>query len=118
MRHMSEFISVLQPTRGQGAFRDSAVRCGSAMRRTDACARGTTTALQSPQGVAVPVLAAGQGLTQRVQAHGAQAERLGVEVLEAEGTSGPGLGFFPGLEPDSLAELVGRDLPGPAEVAV
>jgi len=33
------------------------------------------------------LLAAGQGLTQRVQAHGAQAERLGVEVLEAEGTS-------------------------------
>src|SRR5207248_9871730 len=74
--------------------------------------------LQGPHEVAVPVLAARQGLTQRVQAHGAQAERPGVEVLEAEGTSGPGFGFFPGLEPDSLAELVGRDLPRPAEVAV
>ena len=41
-----------------------------------------------------------------------------MKVLEAEGTSGPGFGFFPGLEPDSLAELVGRDLPRPAEVAV
>jgi hypothetical protein len=30
---------------------------------------------QSPQEVAVPVLAAGQGLTQRIQAHSAQAER-------------------------------------------
>jgi transposase len=34
-------------------------------------------------------LEAGQGLTQRVQAHGAQAERLGVEVFEAEGVSTP-----------------------------
>jgi hypothetical protein len=41
-----------------------------------------------------------------------------VEVLEAKGTSGPGFGFFPGLEPDSFAELVGRDLPRPAEIAV
>src|SRR5690349_4328486 len=27
-------------------------------------------------------------------------------------------GLFPGLEPDPLAQLVGRGLPGPAEVAV
>src|SRR5580698_11478951 len=64
------------------------------------------------------VLEAGKGLAQRVQAHAAQAERLGVEVLEAEGGSGPRLGIFPGLEPDPLAELVGRGLPGPAEEAV
>src|ERR1700734_4168459 len=66
----------------------------------------------------VRVLEAGKGLAQRVQAYGAQAECLGVEVLEAEGGSGPRLGIFPGLEPDPLAELVGRGLPGPAEEAV
>src|SRR5580704_18061036 len=64
------------------------------------------------------VLDAGKGVAQRAQAHDAQAERLGVEVLEAEGGSGPRPGFFPGLEPDPLAELVGRGLPGPAEEAV
>src|SRR6202034_4612245 len=42
----------------------------------------------------------------------------GVEVFEAEGASRLGPGLVPGLEPDPLAELVGRCLSGPAEVAV
>jgi hypothetical protein len=49
----------------------------------------------------------GQGLAQRVQAHAALGERPGMEILEAEGASSPLRGFFPGLEPDPPAQLVG-----------
>src|SRR5277367_5790358 len=63
-------------------------------------------------------LDSGEGVAERVQAHGAQAERLGVEVLEAKGFSGPRLGLVPGLQPDPLTKLVGRGLAGPAEEAV
>ena len=42
-------------------------------------------------------LDAGKRLAQRVKTHRAQAERLGVKVLEAEGSSGPCHGILPGL---------------------
>ena len=43
---------------------------------------------------------------QRVKTHSAQAERLGVKVLEAEGCSGSCHGILPGLEPGPFAKLV------------
>jgi hypothetical protein len=60
-------------------------------------------------------LDAGKRLAQRVKTHSAQAECLGVKVLEAEGASGSCPGIRPGLQPDPLAQLVGRGLTGQAE---
>src|ERR1700733_9032931 len=62
-------------------------------------------------------LDAGERLAQQVKAHGAQAECLGVKVLEAEGCPGPCLGILPGLQPDPFAQLVGRGLTRQAEAA-
>src|ERR1700684_972873 len=59
----------------------------------------------------------GQRRAERVKTHGAQAERPGVEVLEAEGPAGPRPGVLPGLQPDPLAEPVRRGLTGQAEAA-
>ena len=60
---------------------------------------------------------AGERLTQRIKTHGAQAKRLGVKVLEAEGRSVSRDGVLPGLQPDPLTEPVGRGLPRQAETA-
>jgi hypothetical protein len=51
-------------------------------------------------------LDAGKRLAQRVKTHSAQAERLGVKVLEAEGCSGSCHGILPGLQPDPFTNLV------------
>ena len=51
-------------------------------------------------------LDAGKRLAQRVKTHSAQAERLGVKVLEAEGCSGSCLGILPSLQPDPFTNLV------------
>ena len=59
----------------------------------------------------------GERPAQRVEAHGAQAECLGVEVLEAEGCAGPCHGILPGLQPGPLAELAGGCLARQAEAA-
>jgi hypothetical protein len=50
-----------------------------------------------PVSALLSVLDAGKRLAQRVKAHSAQAECLGVKVLEAEGSSGPCHGILPGL---------------------
>jgi pimeloyl-ACP methyl ester carboxylesterase len=51
-------------------------------------------------------LDAGKRLAQRVETHSAQAERLGVKVLEAEGSSGPCHGILPGLQPGPFTKGV------------
>ena len=48
----------------------------------------------------------------------AEVEGLAVELLEVEVGALAGLGVVAGLQPDALADLVGRGLAGPAEVAV
>jgi len=52
---------------------------------------------QGPDVLSRASLDAGKRLAQRVKTHRAQAERLGVKVLEAEGSSGPCHGILPGL---------------------
>src|SRR5437016_4645957 len=57
-------------------------------------------------------------LSQRVQADATDVERAAVEVLEVEGVAFALADLVAQLHPEPLADLVGRRLTGPAEVAV
>src|SRR5688500_13791354 len=59
-----------------------------------------------------------QRSTQRVQAQGPEVQRIGVELAQVEVGSLPPPGIAAGLQPDSLADLVRRRLPRPAQVAI
>ena len=78
-------------------FPEDSPTAPSALRRVAERWRGDAThLLVSGDRISVS-LYAGKRLAQGVKAHGAQAECLGVKVLEAEGCSGPCHGILPGL---------------------
>src|SRR6185437_1786819 len=60
----------------------------------------------------------GQRRLERVEAEAAERERLAVELLEVERRALARLRVRAGLKPDPLAQLVGRRLARPAEIAV